>query len=290
MPVSINPKASYHLCPDFSTGTLESSPLQLGSILKNLDVDGLAPVNERSLIPVPEEERWPRNGPDVKRGLKFSMSDLKSAEFSVWAKVFGANGLGGKLGWLSKWTEDEDLTIDALKTRYFNPDDKYMAKVLASRELAARLKVTKKKLPIYMITGLKWVEGASLTKKAGRTHGLIAEGGGVDPNTGIAGGGTGNLRDEETAEASFKESSDFTLGYRVRKISWNVWGKQQIDDKVAGAVLEDGHEKPTVLAGVDYVDDYIGENAENIDDAVASGKAIVDADGENEELFVWILP
>jgi hypothetical protein len=182
------------------------------------------------------------------------------------------------------------LTIDALKTRYFNPDNEYMAIVLASREVAARLKVTKKKLPIYMITGLKWVEWAFLTKRAGRTHGLTAEGGGVDPNTGIAGGGTGNLRDEETAEASFKESSDFILGYRVRKMSWNVWGKQQIDDKVAGAVLEDGYEKPAVLAGVDYVDDYIGENAENIDDAVASGKAIVDADGENGELFVWILP
>jgi hypothetical protein len=289
MPVSVNPTASYHLCLDFSTAPPDNGPLKLGSILKNLDIDGLAPINENSHIKVEEEVCWPRNGPDVKKGLKFSMDDLKTTDFGIWAKVFGAEGLGGKLGWLSKWSADEELTIKALNTRYFNPTDEYMTKVLESAEVAARLKVTKKKLPLYMITGLKWVEGASLSKKKATSTSVTLEGGATDPHSGTSAGGKASYTSEETASASFQESTDFVLGYRLRKISWKR-GSMQISDKVAGRVLDGGSKTATseVLDGINYVDEFAEEK--NMDEAIAAGRVLVIKENGSIGASVWVLP
>jgi hypothetical protein len=94
--MSVNPTPSYHLCQDFSIPPPPNGALDLGSILKNLDVDGLAPINEDARIEVPETVKWPRNGPDIKTGFSCSMSQLTAKEFGIWAKIFGVNGL--KLG------------------------------------------------------------------------------------------------------------------------------------------------------------------------------------------------
>ncbi|RDW84230.1 hypothetical protein BP6252_01820 [Coleophoma cylindrospora] len=289
MPVSVNPTASYHLCLDFSTAPPDNGPLKLGSILKNLDIDGLAPVNENSHIKVEEEVCWPRNGPDMKKGLKFSMNDLKTADFGIWAKVFGAEGLGGKISWLSNWSSDEELTIEALNTRYFNPTTEYMTKVLESAEVVARLNVTKKKLPLYMITGLKWVEGASLSKKKAKSASVTGEVGATGPHSGTSAGGKVSYTSEETASASFEESTDFVLGYRLRMISWKR-GLMKISDKVAGRVLDIASKTATseVLDGIDYVDDFTGQ--EDMDEAIAAGKIlVVDEDG-SIGTSVWVLP
>jgi len=292
MPVSISPEASYHLCLDFSIAPPDHGQLKLGTVLKNLKLDGLiAPVNDHSHIPVPDSELRPSNGPDIKRGLHFSMNDLKKSEFSIWAKVFGAEGLGGMLGWLSKWSADEDLAIDALKTRYFNPSDEYMAKVLGSVEVKARLDVTKKKLPLYMITGIKWVEGVALSKKRSRENNVTGEGGVTDPHTGTSGGGKALYSSEGQTSASFEDSTDFVLGYRVREISWNWRGVMRLNDTVGGAVLDDGSKSaiPEVLQGIEYSDDFIGE--ENVEEAISTGKVVV-VDGEGGTLgaSVWVLP
>ena len=94
-----------------------------------------------------------------------------------------------------------------------------MTKVLESAEIAARLNVTKKKLPLYMITCLKWVEGASLSKKKAKSTSVTGEGGATDPHSRTSATGRASYTSEETTSASFKESTDFVLGYRLRKIS-----------------------------------------------------------------------
>lgn len=288
--MSISPTPSYHLCPDFSVAPPPNGPLDLGSVLKNLDIDGLAPLNESATIEVPESVKWPRNGPDKKTGFSCSLNELRSAEFSLWAKVFGLDGLGGKLGWLSERTGEETLAVREIKTRYFNPTDVYMEDVLASPAVSAYVKGTKKKVPIYMITGIKWVEGASLSKSTEKTTSITGEGGATEPHSNTQVGAKGSFTSQAKTVASFEDSTDFILGFRVRKVSWKR-GVRQTSDKVAGAVLdEDGKKAPksAVLDGVEFADDFPSEDTIVNDN---EEKIIVDdADLGGIESSFWVIP
>jgi hypothetical protein len=286
--MSTNPKPSYHLCPDFSIAPPPDGPLNLGSILRSLDVDGLAPVNEHSRMEVPADAIWPRNGPDIKVGFSCSISQLRSTEFGLWAKIFGMDGLGGKLSWLRKRKEDEMLTIKELKTRYFNPTDEYMAQTLASPNVEAFIQVTQKKMPLYMITGMKAAIGATLSKSKDKTTSASVEGGVTEPHSMTHVGGKVSYTSEDKAAASFEGSTNFVLGYRLRKIFWKN-GVMQISDKVAGSTLEDdtpGASKAGVLAGVETIDNFKFEA-----DATDSEKVFEDEEGlAGIEPSIWVLP
>jgi hypothetical protein len=216
------------------------------------------------------------------------MSQLMITEFGVWAKIFGVNGL--KLGWLSKRSGDETLIVRELKTRYFNPTPQYMADVLASPTVAAHIKVTRKKKPIYVITGIKWVEGVSVSKTKEKATNVSGEGSGTDPHSLTQVGGKASFTSEDKTAASFKESTDFIVGFRVRKIFWKRGGGMETSDKVAGSVLDGTDEAaiPAVLVGVQSVDDFL------IDDIAAADtreKVYVDEEGHKGiEASVWVFP
>ncbi|KFZ19829.1 hypothetical protein V501_00446 [Pseudogymnoascus sp. VKM F-4519 (FW-2642)] len=242
----INPKASYHLCPDFSIAPPPNGPLNLGSILKSLDVDDLAPLSEDSRIEVSAERIFPRHGPDIKNGFSCTLSPLGSSEFGIWAKISASI----IFSWLRKRNAGETLTIKELKTTYFNPTDEYMAETLASPNVYAFIQVTKKKAPLYMITGIKAAAGASLSKNKGKVTSVTGEGGATEPHSMTQAGGKASFTSEDKAAASFESSTEFILGYRVRKIFWN---EMQASDKVGGSTLEDddkGARKAYVLTGV----------------------------------------
>jgi len=285
--MSINPKPSYHLCPDFSIAAPPNGPLDLGSVLPSLDVDGLLPLNEDLRIPVPADRILPRGGPDVKRGFSSTMSRLRSAEAGIWAKIFGMDNLGGELGWLHKRNEDKTLTIKELRTTYFNPTNEYMAQTLALRNVDAFVQATRKKAPLYMITGIKVAVGAMLSETKGKTDEVTAKGGAVEPNSMTDVGGKIGFTNEDKAAVGFEDSTDFVLGYRLRKIYWKN-GVMKTSDKVAGSTLEEGRAQPTasVLADVEVVDDFTTE-----DELTATGRVFVHEEGLGGiEPSVWVLP
>lgn len=162
--MSVNPKPSYHLCPDFSISPPPDGHLTLGSILKNLDVDGVAhPLDLGSTIDIPNTEVYPRDAPDSKSGFTRTLHELRSVEGSFRAKIFGLDGLGGSLGFLRKRTDDETLTVEDLQTRYFSPTEEYMKKALELPNVALFVNVTRMKVPVYMVTGIKVAVGAKLS-------------------------------------------------------------------------------------------------------------------------------
>jgi hypothetical protein len=165
-----------------------------------------------------------------------------------------------------------------------------MADVLASPSVAAYIKVIRKKKPIYMITGIKWVEGVSLSKSTEKSTSVSGEGSGTDPHSMTQVGGKVGFTSEDKSTASFKESTDFIVGFRVRMIFWKRGGAMETLDKMTGSVLDgaDETEIPAVLVGVQSVDDFL---ADDIGAADTREKVYVEEEGNKGiEVSVWVFP
>ncbi|ENH72262.1 hypothetical protein FOC1_g10004499 [Fusarium oxysporum f. sp. cubense race 1] len=261
---STSPKPSYHLCPDFSIAPPPDGHLTLGSVLESLDVDGVAhPLNLNAAIEIPAEHIFPRNGPDSKTGFTRTLKELRSVEASIWAKIFNLQGLGGTFNFLNKRTDDESLTVEEIQTRYFSPTEEYMTKSLELPDVASFVTVTQKKLPVYMVTGLKVAIGAKLSRVESKTKNVKAEIGASDPQGMVSAGGTGGYTSEDTSAMGFDGSTPFVLGIRVRKIWWEK-GVRKTSDKVAGVALDNGgaQDKVSPVSGARFIEDFLVDDGE----------------------------
>lgn len=152
---SIGPKPSFYLCPDFSIAPPPHGHLQLGSVLRAVDIDGvLTPLDIGATSAVRESQLLPRDKPAEKTGFSRSLKELRSLEGSVWAKVFGWDGLGAAFSFLRRRENDKPLTVEKLLVRYFVPTPEYVKQTLEVDSVAFYVKNTKFKKPVYLITGL----------------------------------------------------------------------------------------------------------------------------------------
>ena len=254
---SVSPKPSFHLCPDFSISPPPDGHLQLGSILRGVDLDGvLMPLNIGATVDVPSDQLWPRNKPQEKTGFSRNLRELRSLEGSLWAKLFGGHGPGAAFSFLLRRDNDETLTVDKLLVRYFLPTEAYVKQALEADGVAFYVRSTKQKKPVYLITGLMWVEGAVLSKIQSRQKKLGAQGGATDPHSGTTGGASGGYEGDDSVGASFDGSTPFVLGIRVRKIWWDKEGARKDALDVVGATLGDGRRRlDDLLDGLQYADE-----------------------------------
>jgi hypothetical protein len=284
--MSVNPEPSYHLCPDFSISPPPDGHLTLGSIIKNLKVDGVShPLNLNSIVDIPPAEIFPQEGPHEITKFTRTLGELRSVEGSIWAKIFGPDGPGGKLSFLRKRTDNETLTVESLLTRYFIPTEEYMKKALETPGVAIFVGVTQREVPVYLITGLKVAVGAKLSKTRTKSTHAAGEASGTDPHTGTSAGASAAYKGDGTAVAGFDGSKPFVLGFRVRKIWWRRDGVRQTSDSVAGSVLEDADDdgEPSILAGLEF-DDFAVSNDATI--KVFEEKE----DSAGVEACRWIIP
>ena len=253
--MSFNPKPSYHLCPSFMIPPPPDGHLDLGSILTNLDSDGVDnPLNIYSRISVPEEQIYPRNKPDEKHGFTRTLKELRSVEAGIWAKICGFGSVGARF--LRERSDDETLTVVKLLTRYFSPSKEYMDESLGDANVTTYVEDTQKKQPLYMVTGYMYVEGAKLSRADTKSTEVGGEASATDPATQSSMGGKAGYKDSSSSGAGFNGSTSFILGLRVRKIWWKKDGERQMSDKVAGATLEDSAPaKDKVLNGLQFEDD-----------------------------------
>ncbi|KAK4445255.1 hypothetical protein QBC34DRAFT_413505 [Podospora aff. communis PSN243] len=248
---SISPKPSFYLCPDFSVPP--DGHLQLGSVLRGLDLDGvLTPLNLGHLVDVAPDQLWPRDKPQEKTGFSRSLRELRSIEGSLWAKLFA--GSSGSFSFLRRRDDDETLTVDKLLVRFFIPTQAYVKQALEADGVASHVRITKQEKPVYLVTGLMWVEGASLSKTSSRQNKLGAQGGATDPNTGTTAGGSASYEGDNSVGASFDGSTPFVLGIRVRKIWWEKGVRHDELDAV-GATLGGNRGRMDMLDGLQYLDD-----------------------------------
>ncbi|KAM0546043.1 hypothetical protein ACHAPJ_011057 [Fusarium lateritium] len=284
MATSFSPKPSFHLCPDFSIAPPPEGHLELGSVLRGLDLNSiLSPLDFSDTVSVPESKLLPVDKPSEKRGFSRSLKELRGFQGSIWAKVFGGAGLGAGFSALRQRENDETLTVEKLYVRYFIPTAEYMKNALEIEGVSFYTNNTRRKKPVYMITGLMWTEGAKLSKVQSKKTKISGEAAATDPNSGTSGGGSGSYNDETNLLSSFDGSTPFIIGIRVRKIWWNKDGERQSDGYTVGSTLSGSEGKKELVTDVlKFVDDEVNG---------ADEQTILDESQLGEEgPVVWILP
>ncbi|KAH8892482.1 hypothetical protein GQ53DRAFT_861807, partial [Thozetella sp. PMI_491] len=213
------------------------------------------------------------------------MKEMRSAEGSIWAKIFGSGSLSAKFS-RSHGTGDV-LTVKELLTRTFIPDEKYMYRSLETPKVRIYITTRRLEVPLYMITVIMVAKGASWTETKTRTTEMKAEGGVTEPTTGSSVGATAGRARERESTTGVEDSDDFVLGIRARKIWWKD-GVRQTSDHVVGSTLASGKkrgEASKVESNMQFADDFELEDSED----TAERRVVEDGVPARMELIVWIL-
>ncbi|KAJ0312470.1 hypothetical protein COL516b_001554 [Colletotrichum fioriniae] len=259
MATSFSPQPSFHLCPDFSIAPPPNGHLELGTVLRGLDYDSVySPLNIGDTIKL-----LPLDKPSEKSGFSRSLRELRGIEGSIWANIFGSEGLGAAFSFLRNRENDEVLTVEKLFVRYFIPTSEYMKNALEIDGVAFYINDTKLKKPVYMITGLMWTEGARLSKVQSKKNRVSSQVAATEPNSDITSGVTGTYESEEGLATSFNGSTPFILGIRVRKIWWDKDNMRRDTEGIVGTTLGDSNSKYNdILDGIRFIDDELDSSME----------------------------
>ncbi|KAI1202104.1 hypothetical protein F5X97DRAFT_253159 [Nemania serpens] len=280
---SVSPKPSFYLCPDFNIAPPPDGHLQLGSILRALDISGvLSPLDTGATVAVPESELFPRDKPMEKSGFTRSLKELRGLEGSIWAKLFGWDGLGAVFSFLRERENNETLQVEKLLSRYFVPTPEYMRQAIEVDGVSFYLKNVKYQKPVYLVTGLMWVEGAKLSKNQSVVNKVDAQAAATDPHSGTTGGARVASGIGDDLSTSFDGSTPFVLGIRVRKIWLDKHGVRHDATDVVGATLSGSKEKMDAPNNLKWIDE------DNLD--AMAGQIIADEArlGEaNPVTWVW---
>ncbi|KAK7718126.1 hypothetical protein SLS63_010511 [Diaporthe eres] len=265
---------------DFNISPPPNGHLQLGSILHSLSLDGvLTPLDDGATVPVPDDHLHPRDKPQEKTGFSRSLRELRSVEGSIWAKIFGWDGLGAAFSFLRRREDDETLTVEKVLVRYFIPSQEYMKQALEVDGVSFYVNSTKRQRPVYMITGIMHVEGAKLSKVQSEKAHIKGQAAATDPNSGTTGGTGGAYESENKLSTSFNGSTPFVLGIRVRKIWWGKNGVRHEEHDVVGATLGNNQKKVDVLDDIQYADDEVD---------TGNGQIVVVNDNLEGDSITWV--
>ncbi|KAI0101529.1 hypothetical protein GGR51DRAFT_530051 [Nemania sp. FL0031] len=265
---------SFHVCPDFHIEPPPYGHLNLGSILSGLDAGSVrAPLNRRSVIPVMDTYKYPKSGPYRKDGWSLSLSQLQSIEGGIWARIFTSKGAGAGLEFHQAPSGEDILTVEHTFVQYFFPTEEYMKRSLEIDGVDCFVSVSRKKLPLYMVTGLMWAVGANWSHVSRKERTFKGEAG--------YGG-------EDSLSTTFGRSKPLLLGIRVRKIWWDKSRKTKKNDDVVGRTCRSNQIRSEQLNdGLIWQDDFtVDENAE----PSVLDKVIVDESKlMSEDPIVWVL-
>jgi hypothetical protein len=151
---------SYFLAPNFSVSP--NTAIALGHIITHPE-QPLESLNSDDRLPVPESVIFNSE----EKGFKATRNQVRDGKFGVWATVLEGAGFGGGTGVDFNSSKDDVFNIDLLKTTFMWPAPKatkdYIRESVELDGVASFLTASRYKKPVYMITGLKIAQGASVT-------------------------------------------------------------------------------------------------------------------------------
>ncbi|KAK5988870.1 hypothetical protein PT974_10367 [Cladobotryum mycophilum] len=242
---------TYHFAPNLDMRPFPDGPLELGTVVE--DIREFAPLNHGDdRVPIPEGQSYSDN----KHGITYNASE-----------------------------------VDRLETTYFYPNSRYLAKCVELGEVKSYLEETNYTSPLYLVTGLKIVHGATIVN----THEHQTQGGAgigariplqnpalIDMGVGVD--ATANVMRQGRVAAECTEPANFIVGIQVQKMYYkqkNLFNKEKVLKKkrfVSRRMLL-ASEIPMKR------DDEEGFVVSQLEDDDMQGMQCVDVDGE-----VWILP
>lgn len=257
----IEQKPTYHLAPNFTTKPPPDGPYTLGTVVQ--DLERFWPVTESGdRVPITKEYS------DVKEDITATVSTSLGGEISVLAKVLDRS-VGGDASLKGKKSDDDVYHIQKLETVNFFPNRKYLSACIELLDVKDYLEGTNYTEPVYLITGLKVVRGATIEMTRGREVdgsakiGATVPGGAVDVNVGA------NVAIESASAMSttFNKPADFVLGIQVLKLyhsAFPFWKERSLKSRLVseGAMLVDDdddaqaseEEDKFLIAGLDDED------------------------------------
>lgn len=228
MDTTIIPQPHFHIYGELSWN-IAAPPyglLALGSIVRGLDSTSLlSPLDKVQATEVPASQLRPIDKPSELNGFNRHLSEFTDTKGNIiWDVIVGGEAcakpsllrkpiLLRKLSRSRKRNHNEMiLTVEKLLARYFLATPQYINKALEIDGVASYIKSTKRKKPVYMITGLMWTETAGF-----QNIGPLPWG--------------------------YRYSSPFIIGFRVRKIWWLKNGMRCETEDEFGATFDNPSEE-----------------------------------------------
>ncbi|KAJ8128960.1 hypothetical protein O1611_g4673 [Lasiodiplodia mahajangana] len=228
---------TYIVSPSF---TLSPNALQLGDLL----VDPLGPI----LDPLNRKCRSPIEKDDLKDTSiweKFSStrSELLSGRFGIWTTflaLFGAPfGVGIRL-FLERNSKDV-VTAPELQTHEFFVTEEYIKKVLSQEAVKTYMKRRNYRIPVYMVCGLKIAKGGASVNPDVTTK-IEGNIGVTGPDGVVAAEPLFQYIRDRTEGVAFDSRTDFILGFRVERITFEGENLKDHSLSTVGASMLDGDE------------------------------------------------
>ena len=269
-----NPTRTYILAP--TRDTPPEGPICLGNIIAS---------------PKDPEEKENRDPPRERLGdnqtynaRKSGWSDIDTAQHRVeggfFAKFLSVFGIGGEVSLKHAGSSSTSLSATFVDTCWFNPTKLYIEESIQDPGVRSYIEANRWRSPVYMITGLMIVRGASASKSAMAEQGMHTQFG-VDITAGVplTVGPKSDLERSKERTMLFDHASDFVLAYRLRKIEVKQGGTVKSKKYTKGA-LYDSDIQDDVDLGKHYWDapqiveeEYVAEAA-----SVSSSTIIPDED------------
>ncbi|KAI0881977.1 uncharacterized protein GGS22DRAFT_171259 [Annulohypoxylon maeteangense] len=137
----------------------DSDMVVLGRLIKD-------PKNPQSKILKSSDDPIPP--PKIYEGEKTdwqtTLEQVRSGSIGLWAKCL--QFIEGQLSFSQLKSSMEEHKFATLETRYFLPDEDYLAQALEDTGVQAYLQVHNWRKPVYIITGIKIARGASISTES----------------------------------------------------------------------------------------------------------------------------
>lgn len=226
----------YFLIPgfDFPVGSVK-----LGSIITNL--------NEPHNVHFTAEEGdidTTTIMPSDKYNVKEIVMDKSAQKAGLFARFFSAAQIGAEANMQFNKATCTMYDLSHMHTEWFNPTEDLLDKAVNSERVAKYLRLTAFKNPVYMVTGVKTVLGASVStfNTKGRGVKILL---GIDASPAglplsIGPQFQGNFMHQHAA--GFGDSSAIVFAYRLKEIRCEG-GRVKAEDKQGGDLYDAGKGK-----------------------------------------------
>ncbi|KAI1385109.1 uncharacterized protein F4822DRAFT_417329 [Hypoxylon trugodes] len=270
---------TYRRAPNFSIPP--NGPLKLGTIVE--DLKELLPLNQSKQVDIPAGNTYYTKD----KGFSITFEKIREHELGAVARIFGLESLG-EIGTKYQRNAETAVYIRELETSHFYPSVEYIGASLALGDVKTYMEVTKKRYPVYMITGLKIAHGASWSLSRDSSVGATLEVTVPEPTTVVAAGPKLSSTVSSKKTTSVEEADSFVLAYRATKIWYKWYNKSETKSRsyLAGATMagdgvpmarQDGEYQIARDVGIETEDTENAKTAANIEgntkDAARRGNA-----------------
>lgn len=221
-------------------------PLSLGSILTATSTPH-RPLNAGAIVPIPDSHHPTRI---FETNWRKTISTSAGRSIGIFAQFLQAVGFAAELSVDHSKTTSNILAFNSLITDTFDPTSDYVREAIKASPAVksyTQPSFLGKRKALYLVTGLKIVNGAQITysliEETGRTGKL-----GVDLTVagapGVQVGPTGRWSKKRDDETSLERAADFVFAFRVMKVSLKRKEQIQIEEYNEGAFLglDDGED------------------------------------------------